>query len=452
MLLLVGQMLYTAGATLTSGSFLIYYIREWTAAGSTIAWFLILPEMVHIAALSATYLIRRFGSAKRVWLIGSLLARGLSLALALTGLADPNAEMPDTILPFLFLFLAASECLRAISYVAFITWISGLWGRPRLGRLFGYRESAIVTVSLVLPPIAALIREWLAGHPEVSEVRAYATVFILADVIVYVGIAVLACMPSRPKGGEPEPEEAAEAARNSIAAVKRVFASLTGDRSVRRVLLTALHLAAAQGLTQSVLFKYQVDVLGVELTSKTFLETLMFAVQLPLAIVAGHWLDRFDNRLVYALGMVLVAGAMPFLYFAEYDPRWLIATYAFWGAFAIVNVSGRSLLIRLVRREDLPTAITVFRFGAGFMAAITGLVGGYWLDSAIDGRWLIAALGPYWTIIAVSAIGRLTAPLWLLGWSDRRTLPGDLSLADTESTAVGVPSLTTVEDQVTRET
>lgn len=423
-LLMVGQVLYSAGATLTSGSFLIYYVRQWTADSSTIAWFLILPELVHLVALSATYFIHRLGSAKRVWFWGAIAARGLSLILAATGYFDPEAEHPDAVLPLLFGLLALSECFRAISYVAFIAWIAELWGRQRLGRLFGFRESAIITVSIVLPPVAAFFREWLATHPEVSDVRAYSTVFILADLAVYLGVAVMCFIPARSTiHDEKAGSSQEEAARQSIDSVRRVLWSLLKDRSVRRVMLTSLHLAAAQGLTQSVLFKYQVDELHVELTTKTLLETVMFVVQLPLAILAGYLLDRLDNRYVYAIGLTLVAGAMPFLLMAEFDPRWLTMTYAFWGAFAIVNVSGRSTLLRLVHRDDVPTATTVFRFGAGLMAAITGLLGGYWLDAGLDGRFIVASLGPYWTIILVSAIGRVTAAFWLFGWSDVRTQP-----------------------------
>ena len=426
-LLLVGQVLYTAGASLTSGSFLIYYVRQWTADASTIAWFLILPELVHVVAISATYLIRRFGSAKRVWLIGTLVSRALSVALAIAGFADPEAEHPEAVIPLLFGLLAVAECCRALSYVAFITWLTEMWGKPRLGRLFGFRESAIVTVSIFLPPIAAVFRDWLATHPEVSDARAYSTVFVLADIAVYLGIAVIACIPARPDNKSIVAEDGEAAARKSAASVRRVIGSLMKDLGVRRVMLTSLHLAAAQGLTQSVLFKYEVDVLDIPLTTKTFLLTLMYVVQLPLAVAAGFFLDRYDNRQIYALGICLVATAIPFILLAEADPKWLVATYACWGAFAIVNVAGRSTLLRLVDTDDIPTATTVFRFGAGLMAALTGLAGGYWLDAAQDGRFLIAALGPYWTIILVSGLGRVTAPLWLLGWTDQRTQPKNLN-------------------------
>lgn len=422
-LLLIGQVLYTAGATLTSGSFLIYYVRQWTADSSTIAWFLILPETVHLAALSATYFIHRLGSAKRVWFWGAVIARILSLALAGTGYLDPDADHPDAVIPLLFGLLAMAECFRAISYVAFITWIAELWGRPRLGRLFGFRESAIITVSIVLPPVAAVFREWLASHPEVSDIRAYSTVFILADLAVFLGVAVICFIPAKSSLQDDLPASGEDAARHSMESVRRVLSSLWHDRHVRRVLLTSLHLAAAQGLTQSVLFKYQFDELHVKLTTKALLETTMYVVQLPLAIAAGYLLDRYDNRVIYAFGLAIVAGAMPCLLMAELDPRWLTATYAFWGAFAIVNVAGRSTLLRMVDHEDVPTATTIFRFGAGLMAAITGLLGGYWLDAAFEGRYLIVVLGPYWTIILVSAFGRITAPLWLLGWRDERTFP-----------------------------
>lgn len=430
-LLIVGQMLYTAGASLTSGSFFIYYIRQWTSAGSTIAWFLILPELVHLTAFSATYLIRRFRSAKRVWLVAAIIGQTLAVGWAAVGFVDTEAQHAPIVVPILFGVLALSECSRAISYVAFITWLTELWGKPRLGQLFGWRQSGIVAVSMILPPIAAYFREWLASGQHTSQVSAYATIFVLANLAIYLGIAVMAVIPSStpsttvPVKNSTTTESKRTASDKSQSFLKTV-SKLFADRATRRVMFTSLHLAAAQGLTQSVFFKYEIDVLDVPLTTKTSLLSLMYAIQLPLAVATGFVLDRFDNRQIYAVGLAAVAIAMPFLLLAKFDSRWLIGTYACWGAFAIVNVAGRSTLLRLVEPVDIAAATTTFRFGAGLLAAISGLIGGYWIDAALQGRYFITLLGPFWTIILVSAIGRLTAPLWLLGWNDDRTTPTSL--------------------------
>lgn len=418
LIIVIGQMFYSAGAAITSGPFLIYYVKLWTSSAAVISWFLILPELVHIGALATSWLIRKVGSVKRVWLWSSIIARSMALALAGLGVVDPHAENGDVI-PELFCILAVAECIRAISYTAFVAWVSELFGREHVGRLFGYREFGIVAVTMALPPLAAYVRKILLAESSVTDAAAFSAVFFLADLVVFAGIAIMSMLPDLKRDPNTEPADAEETQETFLASISRLLL----DRSYRRTVFTSLHLAAAQGLTQSVFFKYQVDVLNVELQTATLLNTLMFAVQLPLAIIAGHWLDQDDNRRVYATGLFFVSCAMPFWFLTAIDRNWIFAVFAVWGAFAIVNVAGRSTVVRLVKPADVPNAITAFRFGAGLTAAASGLLGGYWLDRALKGQWYLDSLGPYLTIIAVSAVGRVTAPLWLLGWRDARTIP-----------------------------
>ena len=335
--------------------------------------------------------------------------------LATLGFVDPHAD-EQAVIPWLFAILVVAETIRAISYTAFIAWVSTLFGRRNVGRLFGYREFGVVGVTMALPPLVALLRDDLSKASEVSDASSYAIVFLLADALVFLGIAVMALLPDVEKSQADESDSSTES-------VWKTTSRLFRDRSFRRISLTSFHLAAAQGLTQSVFFKYQVDVLDVSLTNATLLATLMYAVQLPLSIATGHWLDRTDNKQIYMLGITIVAGAIPFWFFAERDPRYLAGAFVFYGAFAIVNVAGRSTVLRLVNQVDVPTAIGVFRFGAGVLAAITGLLGGIWLDKALTGSGYLTDLGPYLTIIFVSGLGRVTAPLWLMGWEDDRVRP-----------------------------
>lgn len=414
-LLAVGQFLYTAGAAVTSGSFLTYFVKLWSPSAALMAWFFILPELVHTGSFLTAKVIRRFGSAKRVWLVFGLLARTMLLAIAAVGWFDPQGTSATSLIVLLSL-LALGELSQAISYVALITWLSEVFGRASWGKLFGWRQFAIVTAAMMLPPVAAAIRDWLAGA-EFLPGRSFSLIFIAANGLVLLGIFVLMWLPDR-NGREDKRDTVVDTA-NSRAALRNLFSNF----SYCRVLLTGVHLAAAQGLTQTVLFFYQVNVLNLSLSASVGLSTLMYFIQQPTSIWVGRLVDRFDNRVIYAGGLALVSLAMPFWFLAQVDWRWAIGAYVFWGAFAVVNLAGRNSVLRVTDHGDRPTAIGLFRFGAGLVAAIAGLLGGYWLDLARDGQFVVELLGPYLTIIAVSTVGRATVCFWLVGWSDDKLIP-----------------------------
>lgn len=415
-LVAVGQFLYTAGAAVTSGSFLTYFVKLWSPSATLMAWFFILPELVHTGSFLTAKVIRCFGSAKRVWLIFGLLARTMLLAIAAVGWFDPLGASATSLVVLMSL-LALGELFQAVSYVALITWLSDVFERARWGKIFGWRQFAIVTAMMTLPPVAAAIRDWLAGA-EFLPGRSFSLIFLVANGLVLLGIFVLMWLPGRnERAGEPV---TVVGASNSRASIRNLFVNF----SYCRVLLTGIHLAASQGLTQTVLFFYQVNVLNLSLSTSVGLSTLMYFIQQPTSIWVGRLVDQFDNRKIYAGGLALVSLAMPFWFLAQVDWRWAIGAYVFWGAFAIVNLAGRNSVLRVTDHGDRPTAIGLFRFGAGLVAAISGLLGGYWLDLARDGQFVIESLGPYLTIIAVSTAGRATACLWLLGWRDDTLIPG----------------------------
>jgi hypothetical protein len=91
--------------------------------------------------------------------------------------------------------------------------------------------------------------------------------------------------------------------------------------------------------------------------------------------------------------------------------------YALWGGFGLVNVCLNNLCLKLAPRSDNTTQFAVFEQVGGLIAGLAGLLGGYCLDRLLAGisQGSPTAQSAFLVLMAVSWLGRLTAPLWLLG-------------------------------------
>jgi MFS family permease len=192
------------------------------------------------------------------------------------------------------------------------------------------------------------------------------------------------------------------------------------DRSYRLFLAHGWWLACAQGLSQAALYKYQVDVLHLPISTYYALTSLMLGLQLPLALVAGRLSDRYGDRRPLIVALFAISPALLFWMAATPETWWLLfAAYGLWGLFGIVNLCQQNLALRLAPASDNTLHFALFRQIGGLLAGLAGLCGGLWLDSLLResasvqvAGWM---LGPFQIVFAASLLGRATAPLWLLG-------------------------------------
>lgn len=398
---LAAQALYTAGDAIAGGRVLSYYLDRLGASIQGVTLLLVLPEIVAIGGVLSQSLVRRRRDPKRVWIAGAIVARlaGWSLAgLALFG------RLP-AVVPYVLIGIL--ELAQAISYGALIAWLVQLFPETCWGRVLARRQVAVSLMLAAAPLIGgAAILSRFGDDPTPGE---YAAVLAIGHAITAAGLGMYWLLP-----------RATVAASQPMRSLPGLVRRLVGDRAIRRTIAASLHLAVANGLTQSAFFFYAKDHLGVTLSQAMGLRGLMFATQVPVAIVAGGRLDRSSNRRLYAGSIVAAAALVPCWLLAD-DWRGLVPVYAGWGLFAAVNLSGRSLMLRLCGSGDAAGAATVFRMTAGLLAGLAGLVGGAILSRySLGGVPLAIACQ---TLIAVSIAGRLTAPVWLLGWDDPRERP-----------------------------
>ena len=88
-----------------------------------------------------------------------------------------------------------------------------------------------------------------------------------------------------------------------------------------------------------------------------------------------------------------------------------------WGLFGAVNLSLQNQLLIVTPRHRNTFQLALCRQGAGLIAGLTGLAGGFWLEKQLASeapfQWMNYEWNPFLLIFALSFLGRLTAPLWL---------------------------------------
>lgn len=405
----IGQLLFSTGHVLSTGGFLYYFANEFRPSAAFFALLQIMPEVAEAAGLFVRPLLPWFGGRKRAWM--TLLVVGRLAALGVPAMAFPVLQ-PKSFDPFWVILacVALWYACQGLSFVAYLSWLSDLAPERRWGRFFAARQMATILISLVVPLTAVLVRErWLRTLPEGAKDWSFAAIFSIGGLLALCSILPLARLPDIPRGDELQ--------RFSLGPLLQRIA---GDRSLRRVLAGSWWLSCAQGLSQAALFKFQTDMLHIPLSRYYVLTSVMLGLQLPLAALAGRISDRYGDRRPLMIALLAVSPALLFVMTATPETWWLLfGAYALWGLFGIVNVCQQNLVLRLAPPSDNTLHLGLFRQIGGVLAGIAGLIGGLWLDALLrDSAGIPFAghlLGPFQIVFAVSLLGRMTAPLWLIG-------------------------------------
>lgn len=400
------QTVFTIGHVLTTGGFLYYFAQALQPTAFLTAVLLVTPEMSETIAVLTRPVVQRLGGRKRTWLVGFLLARIAALGIPLMALPDWRPAEARTAFWIIVASLALMHAFQSIAYTAYISWLSDLAPREHWGKFFALRQIANVGVLTLLPAGAALLRrnwgEWLTD----DGVRyAYLGVFLAGNVCLWLTIPPLCRLPDVP----------VRWTTNSSAGLRESAAATLASPPLRWVLGSTLWLAAAQGLTQSAFFRYQVSLLRIPLEGYLALSALMYALQIPCSGWGGWLSDRYGDRRPLMVGLVAVSGAMAFWLLARPGAAaWLIGAYALWGLFGLVNVCQRNLVLRVAPPSDNTLPLATLDHLTGFVAGLAGLAGGWALDHLLASLGTTDPRGAYLVLFVVSWIGRGTAALFLV--------------------------------------
>jgi Na+/melibiose symporter-like transporter len=313
-----------------------------------------------------------------------------------------------------------------------------LYPQQRWNGLFGRWEFARVGILIVVPSLAAFLKYFGKhlsdyGLSNIPEVLFYGFIFVFG-----ISLQVLSLIPLLKYPATvyiPFSDEARNLHYQPSSYQSMI--SLLADRSICCMILSSWWLAFFQGLTQSVFFTHASQSLGITLEMYIILNSTLYACQTVLCFPSILLMNHFGARKVYFVSLILVSFSL-ICWFCSTKSTWwlLIIAYILWGFFAPVNISGSTLICKLSRENNQALAFALFRSVAGFFAGLSGIYGGYLLETALKTRTLfgcdlaelaVSGISPFQIIVLISFLGRITAPVWLLWVKEPVVIPHSAS-------------------------
>jgi len=410
------QTLFTAGHALTSGGFFNYFVSTYRPTATWLAILQAAPEFFETAGLFARPIVTRIWSRKTLWIVGLVLGRLAAFAIPLVAILGQGLDA-SLVLPWILVAVGFWYALQGLSYIALLSWLSDLAPERAWGRIYSSRQVVVIVVTWIMSTLGGQAIRWQRAHlPPDQQFWFYVIAFTGGGLVAAFSFLPMSRLPAI--GTKPVFEPG-----RFLGPLKAAIA----DRDFRFLLLWAGHMALAQGLTQAVITKYQIEVLRIPLDGYLQMVAVMLSIQAVLSLVAGQLSDRLGDRNLLFASHLLVSLAMVFPFLATpANPGWQFGAYMTWGLFGVVNVVMTTLAWRLAPRSDNTSFLGLFRPLTGLTAALSGIVGGVWLDRLLKSEWSTEFLGRSWTgfhlLFLISLFGRVTAPFWLLGIRKRRRL------------------------------
>ncbi|MEZ5943978.1 MAG: MFS transporter [Planctomycetaceae bacterium] len=415
----VSQMLFMAGHSLTSttSGFLTYSFFEFAPSAFAAALLLTLPDAAGMFGLATRWLSQYCGGRKRVWMTSFLAARVASFLIPIALVWREQVPLVSA-QTFILICVGVWHMCQAVSFLAYLSWISVLVKDNRWGRLFAAYSVASLVVRFVLPTVIALWREHsLQDASPVWKMGSYAVVFALGGLLCLASMIPLLRLP------DAIPEETHKPSGSSPSTVNRMW-SVLKDSKYRRLLAHWWWLSLFQGLTQAILWKYRINVLNISLPTFLMMDAGMFLLQIPMSIWAGQLCDRGRLWPAYAWSVAGVSFSMLFYIAATKETWWLLVVgHLLFGFFGMINVCLDTASLRLAPRDDNLMHISLLRQVGSVLAAASGLFAGWWLDRFLAANQGVGLGTGCRILMVLSWAGRILAVIWLLPflWTVDRT-------------------------------
>jgi hypothetical protein len=405
-------LLWTAGNLLTTGGFLTYFVREYRPPGLVMTVLLIVPETAAILGLSTPWILAWTGDRRRIWWVGQVVARLLTLCVPVVCAILGPREAAWAGWAAIAL-VGGAAIAQSVSYNALFSWLADLAPREQWGRVFALRQTVQVVLLLCLAAPAGWLRDWVSKEVNVADRwLIYAPLFAVG-----VGLQLLALVPLWSLRDERRRGLRADDPQPWLDAFPR-------SARVWRWLLANWWLAFFSGLTQSAFFKYRVDVLAIGLGTYYLLEAAMRGVQIPASLWAGSMSDRGDDLRAFRWGVAGTGLALAFWMLATPERWWwLYGAQVAFGMWAFINLAGPNLTLRLAPEQANVGHLAWFHNGSGLLAGLAGLAGGVWLDEALR-TGAKGDVAPFMILFTVSMLGRWATLAWLPSAQAPPTSPG----------------------------
>lgn len=396
----ISQMLFTAGHSLTMGGFLNYFVEEFHPSALFLTVVQIAPETSEACSVLTRHVLRVAQSRKWVWIMGLILSRLCALLVPCALLFGQSTQQA---LGIILVSIIVWHLLQGIAYCSYISWLSEVVPEVKWGEFFAQRKMAALLISILVPTTAGLLRKfWISKLSDTWKSGSYAVIFAAGALLVIASVIPMLKVP----------DAALFRVSKRDVLPKRSLARV--DSQFRYLLATRWWLSFFQGLTQGVLVVYSIRILKIRLEEYYVLSGMMLLLQIVTTWWAGGMCDRNREKILLMWSLLGVSFAMFFWGAATPEMKWLVAgAYCLWGGFGFVNIALHNLTLKLAPRGDNSLHISLSRQGSGLIAGVAGLLGGLCLDHLLNrSEW--SGASPYHLLFLISWIGRATALLWLI--------------------------------------
>lgn len=396
--------LWSIGNLLTTGGFLLYFVKSYSPPPAALTALLVVPETFGLAGLLTSTCLSGGFSRPAIWWSGQIIARLLTLLIPATAYLCGRSQ-PQLAAWVIVALVAASSMLHSLSFNALVVWLAQLAPGTRWGQLFARRQLyAVLALLCVATPIAFLRDSLLRQFPNLDRLWVYTPLFAsgvllqLAALIPLLPFRHLSPPPAdRPDSSPPDPD---------------IPSARPLPSSVWRWCLANWWLAFFSGISQSPLFTLRVDLLAISLTTWYLLEATLRAAQLPLYEFAGRDSDSGRDLRSMRWGILATSLAVLVAAFATKE-TWalMFLTQLLFAGWAGINVAGPNVVLRLAGPDQRDAAFAWFHNVSGLAAGLAGLAGGAMVTSLAERH--MSRETALRAILALSFLGRLATLLWL---------------------------------------
>jgi MFS family permease len=367
--------LWAVGNGLVSTLLVVYLATEFGARGLAISLILAAPRFAGLMRLGVPAMIARWRQRKAICIAAYLASCTMLCALPLVAhgreyLSDGQA------LAVLITAWCVYHLFEYAGTVALWSWLGDVIPRRIRGRCLGGREQWLLLGRIAgIAASAALELLWRRLLPDAPRWQPLALSASAGALMMALSVVPLVAMP---------------AAQNAPSAIPRLpwrsVAQVALDRPYRRLIAFSCYFALASGITISAQQLYPIRVLDLSYATLLVLSSTMWAGQSLVAPWAGRMSDRYGNRPVMIVSLLIASTGLLFFLAASPERPWLLSgAYIVWFAYAGLNVGLDNIKLKLAPADNNAPHLASYHAVSDFANGVSIICGGLLYDRLAAG-------------------------------------------------------------------
>jgi HEAT repeat protein/MFS-type transporter involved in bile tolerance (Atg22 family) len=288
----------TVQGTLTSGAFQTGFALYLGCSSFVIGVLAAIPAFAGLLQLVSSYFAQRYG--RRRYLVSgfSLASRLLWIPILLIPFVLPRNCWVGT---FLILSLLSSALIN-VSNPLWMAWISDLVPADNRGRYFGLKNMYGGVVGMVAAILGGAFLDAATKRHLYSDKMAFAIIFGVSCLFAFPSLPIALRSPDPGERSKPRTDEAAPASSS----VWAYYAAPFADRGFRHLMVFLAGVVVSQTIAAQFFTVYQLQYLKLDYTALQLLGAVASIASLAFMPLLGYLADKYGNRPILSLSLVLV--------------------------------------------------------------------------------------------------------------------------------------------------